>query len=259
MGRKRKNTNYFNEETEQAVRDYILSENESERNRIFNKHLYIPLKKIAEVYCNTISLDYVNEEKEDLINDCVAHLITKVVSKFDVNSTSKAYSYFSVSAKYFFMQLNIRAYNKAKKNNLPIDILIETEDESIDNASYNKLFITKYYAFIDWMKLHLPNLYYSKKVKQSMWNVLSFLEEFDEVDSYLRIRVFDKFRERFPDSAPDNIVRFGRVALYHQWLHFSKEWDEGVYNPKPLPPASSRNSSSHYAFSDIRVKKKVLN
>jgi hypothetical protein len=236
MGRPRKNGNYFTEETDKAVVAYQNTEDERERNRIFNKHLYIPLKKICEVYANSIDHNYVDADLEDRINDCLAHLVTSAIFKFNPAS-GKAYSYFSVSAKFFFMQLNMKGYAKVKSNRefKPLDG-IDGIDETIEQDAYSNMFIERYYAFKDWFSMHLPNVYYPHKVKKHMWWVLEFMENgLDVVEDYLKIRVSEKFREMFPESK-DNMTRYARVHVYEQYLHFIKHWDIGIVNPHPIIP-----------------------
>jgi hypothetical protein len=235
MGRPRKN-NYFTEETDKAVIAYQNTEDERERNRIFNKHLYVPLKKICEVYANSIDHNYVDESLEDRINDCLSHLVTSAIFKFNP-AEGKAYSYFSVSAKFYFMQLNMKGFAKLKSNRgyEPLDGL-DGVDETYEQDAYSQMFIERYYAFKDWFSMHLPNIYYSPKVKQHIWMVLEFMEHgLDIVDDYLKIRVTEKFREMFPKSK-DVTTRYARVHIYEQYLHFIKHWDEGIVNPIPIIP-----------------------
>jgi hypothetical protein len=243
MGRPRKNGNYFTEETDKAVVAYQNAEGERERNRIFNNHLYVPLKKICEVYANSIDHSYVEEGLEDRINDCLAHLMTSAIFKFNPLS-GKAYSYFSVSAKFFFMQLNIRGYAKVKSNRgfEPLDG-VDGIDERIDRDAYSNMFIERYYAFREWFLMHLPNIYYPKKIKEHMFMVLDFMDNFDEVDDYLKLRVAEKFRERYPHSR-DTMTRYARANLYEQYLHFIKYWDEGIVNPNPMTPNPMATNTS---------------
>jgi hypothetical protein len=236
MGRKKSTGNYFTEETDKAVVAYQIAEGDRERNRIFNNHLYVPLQKICEVYANSIDHSYVEECLEDRINDCLAHLMTSAIFKFNPAS-GKAYSYFSVSAKFFFMQLNMKGYAKVKSNKgfEPIDGF-DTIDETIDEDAYTSMFIERYYAFIEWFSMHLTNVYYPPKIKKHMWWVLEFMENgLDVVEDYLKIRVTEKFREMFPESR-DTMTRFARVHVYEQYLHFIKQWDDGIVNPTPIIP-----------------------
>ena len=236
MGRPRKNGNYFTEETDKAVVAYQNTECDIERNRIFNKQLYVPLKKICEVYANKIDHSYVGESLEDRINDCLAHLVTSAIFKFNPTS-GKAYSYFSVSAKFFFMQLNMKGYAKAKSNRgyEPLDG-VDGMDERIDEDTYSNMFIERYYAFRDWFTMHLPNIYYPRVIKKHMGWVLEFMDSgLDVVDDYLKIRVAEKFREMFPEST-DTMTRYARAYVYEQYLHFIIEWDKGITNPIPKIP-----------------------
>jgi hypothetical protein len=243
MGRPRKNGNYFTEETDKAVVAYQNTECDRERNRIFNNHLYVPLRKICEVYANSIDHSYVDESLEDRINDCLAHLVTSAIYKFNPQS-GKAYSYFSVSAKFFFMQLNMKGYAKAKSNRSyePLDG-VDGIDETYEQDNYSHMFIERYYAFREWFLMHLPNIYYSKKIKEHMFMVLDFMDNFDEVDDYLKIRVAEKFRERYTESS-DTMTRYARAFLYEQYLHFIKEWDRGIVNPIPMTPKPMATNTS---------------
>lgn len=235
MGRPKKNGNYFTEETDKAVVDYQNAEGDRERNRIFNNHLYVPIKKICEIYANKIDHSYVEEGLEDRINDCLAHLMTSAIFKFNPLS-GKAYSYFSVSAKFFFMQLNMKGYAKAKSNRgfEPLEG-VDGIDETIAQDEYSNMFIERYYAFREWFIMHLPNIYYPRKIKVHMFWVLDFMDNFDEVTDYLKLRVAEKFKEKYPESK-DTMTRYARAFIYEQYLHFIKEWDEGIVNPIPITP-----------------------
>jgi hypothetical protein len=235
MGRKKTSGRYWTDDTELAVVEYIRASGDRERNRIFNHHLHIPLKKISEIYCNSIDTGYTGEEVDDLINDCLTHLITSTILTFNPES-GKAYSYFSVSAKYWVMQRNMKGYREAKSNRTsdPLDGLDWMEDESIKDDVYDSMFIERYYAFIDWFKMHLPELYYTKTIKLHMWMVLEFMQDgLDVIDDYLKIRVNEKFREKYPESH-DTMARYARANIYEQYLHFIKEWERGVINPTPV-------------------------
>ncbi len=244
MGRKKTTNRYWTEETEQAVVDYMRAEEDRERNRIFNNHLHAPLKKISEIYCNSIDTGYTGEDKEDLINDCLAHLITSSIRTFNPES-GKAYSYFSVSAKYWVMQKNMRGYTQLKRSTNFEDLEgVDGVDETFEIDSYSTMFIERYYAFRDWFIMHLPDIYYSRMIKKHMWWVLEFMDSgLDVVDDYLKIRVNEKFKEMFPESSSTQ-TRYARAFVYEQYLHFIKEWEKGIVNPTPkIPKPMAENTS----------------
>ena len=63
------------------------------------------------------------------------------------------------------------------------------------------------------------------------------------VDDYLKLRVAEKFRERYPESK-DTMTRYARANLYEQYLHFIKQWDEGIDNPIPMTPNPMATNTS---------------
>lgn len=241
MARKKTTGRYWTEDTELAVVEYIRAEEDRERNRIFNNRLHVPLKKISEIYCNSIDTGYTGEEVDDLINDCLTHLITSTIKAFNPES-GKAYSYFSVSAKYWVMQRNMKGYreSKSKRTSEPLDTVDWMADESIADDAYDSMFIERYYAFIDWFKMNLTDIYYSKTIKKHMWWVLEFMNDgFEVVDDYLKIRVAEKFQEQYPEANPTQ-TRHARANIYEQYLYFIKEWEKGIVNPAPFIPTSTK-------------------
>lgn len=241
MGRKKTTGRYWTEDTELAVVEYIRAEEDRERNRIFNNRLHVPLKKISEIYCNSIDTGYTGEEVDDLINDCLTHLITSSIRTFNPES-GKAYSYFSVSAKYWVMQKNMKGYraSKSKRTSEPLDTVDWMADESIADDAYDSMFIERYYAFIDWFKMNLTDIYYSKTIKKHMWWVLEFMNDgLEVVDDFLKIRVAEKFQEQYPEANPTQ-TRHARANIYEQYLYFIKEWEKGIVNPAPYIPKSTK-------------------
>lgn len=233
MGRKKKNTNYFNEETEQAVRDYIRSNDTAFKDKIFREKIYIPLKKICEVYCNTSQLNYIDRDKDDLINECLAHLVINVFAKFNPESNTKAYSYFSVSAKYWFMQENMRGYTHSKRSYEDVEVLNDTIDDYHNKVEFDRDLLEKYYSFIAWYRKSLDSLDFSKNMKMHIHAILSMLEEFDEIVIFYKREVMKAIEERFPYYT-EVTGRHARIQIYRQWLYYCKCYDEGDKNPKPL-------------------------
>lgn len=240
MGRKKTTGRYWTEDTEKAVVEYITADGDIERNRIFNNRLHVPLKKVSEIYCNSIDTGYTGEEKEDLINDCLTHLITNTIRTFNPES-GKAYSYFSVSAKYWVMQQNMKGYRASKSNRIlePLETIDWMPDENIAGDAYANMFIERYYAFIDWFKIHIDDIYYTKTIKKHMVWILEFMNDgLEVVDDYMKLRVAQKFKEQYPESHHAH-TRFARANIYEQYLHFIKEWERGIVNPNPKKPSNT--------------------
>ncbi len=117
---------YWFKEQEKAIVDFIKCEDEAERNRIFNKHLYKPLNKLIENIIFTYKLFRSDSNVKDIQQECLSFLMTKL-EKFNPKTGAQAFSYFGTIAKHYLMGEQRNAYKLIKSN---IDI-----DENLDEAS----------------------------------------------------------------------------------------------------------------------------
>lgn len=102
MPRKRTQKMYFGEEQEKAVVRYLESENEEEKNKIFNEYLREPLRIMVESIIRRYKLYRKDYEFEEIHTDTMSFLMTKI-SKFDTTKNYKAYSYFGTICKNYLM------------------------------------------------------------------------------------------------------------------------------------------------------------
>lgn len=78
-GRKKKERKgYFYETEEQAVIDYIKSEDTEEKNRIFNDYLYSAFTKMIESIIRRYNLYCTDEEFEQTFDDTFSYLMSKI-------------------------------------------------------------------------------------------------------------------------------------------------------------------------------------
>lgn len=106
-GRKRTNEMYFGPEEEEAVVKFLESEDEIERNLVFNEWLKAPLDKMVESIIRRYKLYRKGETFEELHGDTISFLMTKV-HKFETGRGKKAYSYFGTIAKNYILGLLIK-------------------------------------------------------------------------------------------------------------------------------------------------------
>jgi hypothetical protein len=102
MPRKRTQKIYFGEDQEKAVVNYLESTDETERNKIFNEYLREPLIIMVESIIRRYKLYRKDLEFEEIHNDTMSFLITKI-NKFDHTKNTKAYSYFGTICKNYLM------------------------------------------------------------------------------------------------------------------------------------------------------------
>jgi hypothetical protein len=133
-GRKPKNDNryYFLEREEQALLEYLKTDDEIIRNNIFNEILYPAYVKMVESIIRRYHLYIPDETFEELFDDTMSHL-TAQLHKFDGTKGYKAYSYCGTVAKNYLLG-KLQKFSKLQKLNSSYD---ETINEFTDNIKFS--------------------------------------------------------------------------------------------------------------------------
>jgi len=104
---KKKGKHYFHQVHEDAIAEYIRSNNIKRRNELYVKIISPVFKELVEKIVYTYK--FTNLPNIAMLREeCEVHLTT-ILDKFNPDKGSKAYSYFSVIAKHWFI-------HKVKKN-----------------------------------------------------------------------------------------------------------------------------------------------
>ena len=146
---------YFTQETEDAIIEYLLTDNKSERNKIFNEKINYAFHKLAENIIHTFKFYYtevntINELKHEVV--CV---LLEKLSKYK-QGKGKAYSYFGTIAKRYLIVYNTNNYKKMKGKATLLEV---DEDKNITEGlirehniniySEEPQLITYYIRYID--------------------------------------------------------------------------------------------------------------
>ena len=110
---------YFGIEEEQAVVDYISSDDKKEKDKIYNETLRPAFTKMVESIIRRYNLYPPDEEFQQTFDDTISFLMTKI-SCFKPNSGYKAYSYCGTICKnYLYYKIN--QFIKNQKRNTSYD------------------------------------------------------------------------------------------------------------------------------------------
>ena len=126
-GRKSKRQ-YFTEDTELAIIEYLASEDQVFRNKVYNERIHHSFYKLAENLIHTFKFYYTEvDDLEDLKHEVVCFLLEKL-HYFDPTKGSKAFSYFSIVGKNYLILYNNNNYKKKK---ITTDVLDADEDDKV--------------------------------------------------------------------------------------------------------------------------------
>lgn len=129
MAKRTRKKMYFGEEQEQAVVRYLESEDENEKNKIFNEYLREPLTIMVESIIRRYKLYRKDYEFEEIHTDTMSFLLTKI-SKFDTTKDYKAYSYFGTICKNYLMGTIQKDHKEQNRSVSYEDISSRIEDRA---------------------------------------------------------------------------------------------------------------------------------
>jgi len=143
-GRKSKRL-YFTEDTELAIVEYLASDDQHLRNRIYNERIHHSFYKLAENLIHTFKFYYTEvDDLEDLKHEVICFLLEKL-HYFKVGK-GKAFSYFSIVGKNYLILYNNKNYAKKKGK---ADLLDADTDNSILNNMENIEKLAEKVEFLD--------------------------------------------------------------------------------------------------------------
>ena len=129
-GRKRTKKQYFTPDTDAAIKDYLATSNQDDRDEIFKTRIWYPFYKLAENLIHTFKFYYTEvDDLEDLKHEVICFLLEKL-DYFKPDKGSKAFSYFSIVGKNYLILYNNNNYQKKKQK---VDVLAADEDEGVLN------------------------------------------------------------------------------------------------------------------------------
>jgi hypothetical protein len=123
--RKPKDKMYFTSETEEAINQYNQSQEQSERDEIYNSKIKYAFEKLVENVFNTFKFCYFETGPIEVQKETIAHLVANI-HKFE-SGKGKAFSYFSIIAKNYLIFQNNTNYKRFNQH-------VEISDDTNENT-----------------------------------------------------------------------------------------------------------------------------
>jgi len=223
--RKNPDNNYFNQQVEDAVCIYLNSDNQRERENAF-KLIYPALQKIAEVWFNKLKVSYIDTDAIDMQMDCVAHIVEKM-HMFNCGTGTKAFSYFTVMAKFYYMIHNNRNYTYIKRYT-PMSYMSVTfdrpnTDERDERAKEAKLLLE---AFTMYLELNIEKILPKEKHRLLGTYLIDLFNNFEKVEDINRRKIVNQMSlvDGMPQRAQITKIMNNLTAQFNL---FKKQWMDG--------------------------------
>jgi len=185
---------YFTKDTEEAILEYVASDNQNNRNKIYRTRIDYPFFKLTQNIINTYKFPYLDGSVEDIQQECICFLLEKL-SKY-TQSKGAAYSYFGTITLRYLINENNKAYKKV----LGI--------EGLDNIDEDKSIV------IDLLNNPNPN---EQPFNDENYCIEMFIEYMNRYEKYIfpeeeDLKSCNAIMELFKNR--ENIDIFDKKALY---------------------------------------------
>jgi hypothetical protein len=258
-------SNYFNEAVEEAIQLYNIAETQIERDKLF-RIIYPAIYKIAEVMYNKVKPTYIDGEILDIMLDCTSFLSERM--NMIKEGKGKAFSYFTVCARNYYIFHNQRAYTGVKKvlnfNTLPDDY--DTPDIGDNRLEEMEQSAKLFHAFVDYIDENKDKFVNTKKGNIVISALVDFLREVDSIEDFNRRNIMNDLTEINGYKVDRHYITkvFNRLQMHfsvfsREWLKTGKSipfWDKDELTPEEIKFCIENYVPNKGGYSIVGLSKK---
>jgi hypothetical protein len=220
---------YFTEDTEKAILQYVKSEDEIERNKIYNERINNAFFKLTQNIIHTFKFYYTEVDTiEELQHEVTVFLLEKL-KKFNPEK-GKAYSYFGTIAKRYLILYNNTNYKKLKSK-APLEdvdtdktLLIQMDSASNEDTQLSK-FIDKFIKHLD---ENIYDIFPKEKDFKVAGAILELFRHRGSLDILSKKSIYIYIREQTEAPTPIITKVLQRLKIEYKKM-LSKYIDHGEY------------------------------
>lgn len=194
---------YFTQDTEDAIVEYLATEDTLKRNKIYNDRIRYAFYKLSENIIHTFKFYYTDSDTiEELKHEVVTFLLEKL--HLYAQDKGKAYSYFGTIAKRYLIIYNQKNYEKLKEkadideiDEDPVilnDIIKEATDET--NPSD---FMSLYVQYVD---KHIYTLFPKNQDLKTADAIIELFRKRESIEMFNKKALYIYIREITDASTP---------------------------------------------------------
>ena len=194
---------YFTTDTEEAIIEYLASDNQDFRNKLYRDRIEYAFYKLAENIIHTFKFYYTDSDTiEELKHEVVTFLLEKL-HLYD-QSKGKAYSYFGTIAKRYLIIYNNNNYKKLQERadveeidedkNIMYETVREAEEQSDPNT-----FIDQYVRYVD---KHLTVLFPKTQDAKTADAIIELFRKRETLEIFNKKALYIYIREMTDTTTP---------------------------------------------------------
>lgn len=226
MGRKKSNTNYFTQDTENAIVAYNTSSDPAFRQKVFTDEIYYPFYKLVENIIHTFKFYYTDvDDLEDLKLEVISLLVEEKIHMFDPTRGAKAYSYFGTIIKRHLINYNNKNYKRIKSLG-SVDEITTTYELDVKEIHPNALNLKQIFdIYIAKMYDNLETLFPKESDRKVADAVLTLFTKRYDLDIFKKKALYIYIREMTGTETPylTKVINVLKEEFYKIYNALEKE------------------------------------
>ena len=204
---------YFTQDTEDAIIEYLAETNQDTRNKIYNERIWYGFHKLTENIIHTFKFYYTEVDTiAELQHEVTAFLLEKL--HLYQQGKGKAYSYFGTIAKRYLILYNNTNYKKLKQKAAVEDIdedqtltikLLNEHDSSMSKegpSEFVDFLILMELDLFQYMDIHLFTLFPKREDAKTADAVIELFRKRENLDIFNKKGIYIYIREMTNQSTP---------------------------------------------------------
>jgi DNA-directed RNA polymerase specialized sigma24 family protein len=201
--KEKKNTQYFTQDTEDAIVLYNSLLDQTERDILYRTRIHYAFFKLTENIIHTFKFYYTEVDNiEDLQHEVITFLLTKL-HLFNPDKGAKAYSYFGTIAKRYLINSNNKNYKK-RVEKAPVSEIESNENFSyrIDEGSESDKLIYFIDQYVEYCTDNINELFPKKTDAQIADAILELFRKRENIDVFNKKALYIYIREIIDAKTP---------------------------------------------------------
>lgn len=195
--RPKKTNRYFTDDTQDAILEYIASDDPLEKEKIYHRRIHYAFFKLTENIIHTFKFYYTEVDTiEDLQHEVIEFLLQKI--HLYNPEKGRAYSYFGTIAKRYLIAYNKKNYNKLINSTDVIEVHNDSSknlymdiDNPLTTHDQRSEFMDK---FIEYVENNLENIFQDKD-RNIADAILELFRQRESIDVFNKKALYIYIRE----------------------------------------------------------------
>lgn len=216
---------YFTQDHENAILKFCTSEDHAEKEKLYIKWIQPAFNQMVDKI--VFSYKFTNLPNiDELRMECKVWLTT-ILDKYDPNRGSKAFSYFSVITKNWFIH-KVKKNTKRLQREVPYeDAELELQTSFIDPGDqYYQERVTKEFWKELWTEIDSWNVDFEKEAERKVYEAVKvILASVDDIEIFNKKAVYLYLRELTGMNTKQVVTHLNKMRS--RYRDFKKDWDDG--------------------------------